>query len=80
MLRSAEGKGPKSADAVHLSGKGKRHRSLKEDGAEIKSIFRCGLLGHTVLTLNLNHNLKLVSRVMGNHLARFGKHFIISFG
>jgi hypothetical protein len=29
MLRSAEGKGPKLADAVRLSGKGKRHRSLK---------------------------------------------------
>jgi len=29
ILRSAEGKGPKSADVVRLSGKGKRHRSLK---------------------------------------------------
>ncbi|CAM6009533.1 unnamed protein product [Sphagnum balticum] len=29
MLRSAEGKGPKLADAVRLSGRGKRHRSLK---------------------------------------------------
>jgi disulfide bond formation protein DsbB len=33
-----------------------------------KSIFCYGLFGHTVLTLSLNHNLKFVSHVMGNHL------------
>jgi hypothetical protein len=30
-----------------------------------------------VLTPGLNNNLKLVSRVIGNYLARFGEHFII---
>ncbi len=29
MLRLAEGKGPKSANAIRLSGRGKRHRNLK---------------------------------------------------
>lgn len=42
-----------------------------------KSIFCCGPLKHTVLTPSLNNNLKLVSRVIGNYLARFGEHFII---
>jgi hypothetical protein len=33
-----------------------------------------------MLTLSFNHNLKLVSHVMGNHLARLGEHFIIYLG
>jgi len=37
------------------------------------------LFGHTVVVTLNNHNIKLVSRVMGNLPARFGEHFIIMF-
>jgi hypothetical protein len=45
-----------------------------------KSISCYGLLKHTVVTLSLNNNLKLVSRVIGNYLTQFGEHFIYLLG
>lgn len=51
-------RGLSTADAVHLSGKEKQHRTC---------LFFDGLFGHP-------HQIKLVSRVMGNLPARFGEH------
>jgi len=61
----------KVSDTIRLSDK-KKYAADKK-----KSIFCCGPLEHTMVTPSLNDNLKLVSRVIGNYLARFGEHFII---
>jgi hypothetical protein len=66
-LESTEGKGPKLADAVHSN--------------ETRVGPSCSSWTHGRRSYpSTNRNPKLVSRVMGDHLTRFGEHLIMPLG
>jgi hypothetical protein len=67
-LESTEGKGPKLADAVH------------SNETRVGPSCSSWTHGRRRSYPSTNRNPKLVSRVMGDHLTRFGEHLIMPLG